>query len=230
VTEFGGAKGGIIGLGLGAATGAIAADYLYPPEEGVASAAQLEELNSKLQAANAEISQMRAALEQEQSQRQALLEAHEKVKGELDSARSKMPSEIEITKEPDGSIKLTILSEVLFASGKAQLTSQGESILQQAAQTIQSEWPEAPLEIRGHTDNEPIRQSNWPSNWELSCGRALSVLHYFMDQQGFTPERLMVSGFADTQPVAENDTSDGRQKNRRAEIVIRPKNVQMAER
>jgi chemotaxis protein MotB len=76
--------------------------------------------------------------------------------------------------------------------------------------------------IEGHTDNDPIKKSGWKSNWELSTARALSVLHYLSEQSVNEP-RLSAIGYGEYRPVASNDIKDGRQKNRRVEIVILPK-------
>ena len=77
--------------------------------------------------------------------------------------------------------------------------------------------------IEGHTDNEPIKHSGWKSNWELSAARALSVLHYMADNHGVEPSRLSAIGYGEYHPVETNDTREGRQNNRRVEIVIIPK-------
>jgi chemotaxis protein MotB len=77
--------------------------------------------------------------------------------------------------------------------------------------------------IEGHTDNVPIKYSGWKSNWELSTARALSVLHYLEDSKNIDPKRLSATGYGEFQPVTVNDTPEGRQKNRRVEIVILPK-------
>ena len=76
--------------------------------------------------------------------------------------------------------------------------------------------------IEGHTDNQPIKRSGWKSNWELSTARALSVLHYLSEKSVAEP-RLAATGYGEYKPVATNDAREGRQKNRRVEIVILPK-------
>ena len=76
--------------------------------------------------------------------------------------------------------------------------------------------------IEGHTDNRPIKRSGWKSNWELSTARALSVLHY-LSGKSVAESRLAAIGYGEYKPVASNDTKEGRQKNRRVEIVILPK-------
>jgi len=232
-SSLGGARGGLIGIGLGAATGAIAADTYYEDDDGDdlsqarAHADEVEHLSSKLHANEAQLAEMRDALEEERAQRQALLEAYEKDRSKRKELNAKFGKDIIVTGE-DGGIKLTILSEVLFSSGKCKLTAEGQAVLAQVAKTIRKEFPEWVVEVRGHTDNVPIRYSKYASNWELSCARSLSVLHFLVESHGFKPEQMMVTGCADTVPLASNDTPDGRRMNRRAEIILRPEPMQVA--
>ena len=74
--------------------------------------------------------------------------------------------------------------------------------------------------IDGHTDNVPIYTERFRSNWELSAARAVSVAHEMMLATDIPSERFLIQGFADTQPVAANDTAANRAKNRRVEIVL----------
>jgi chemotaxis protein MotB len=83
--------------------------------------------------------------------------------------------------------------------------------------------------IEGHTDNEPIRHSGWKSNWELSANRALSVLHYLVDNRGISPTRLSALAYGEFHPVTSNDAKQGRQLNRRVEIVILPRVAKVKE-
>ena len=74
----------------------------------------------------------------------------------------------------------------------------------------------------------PIRYSSYRSNWDLSCARAVAVVRHLVESEGFTAEKLLVTGCGDTRPVASNATAEGRRKNRRAEIIVRPKKLQVA--
>jgi len=228
VTRFGGVPGALVGLGLGATAGAIAADQIYgSDQQGGTGLEEIEGLKSKMASRDAQVSDLRKALQREEAQKQALLEAHDKTRSELNELRARLGEDIQPSAEPGGAIKLTILSEVLFPSGKANLSARGKEVLAKAAETIRSQFPEAILEVRGHTDNVPIRYSSYASNWELACARALSVVHYLIEMEKFSPDRLMAVGLADTQPIGSNDTPEGRRANRRAEIIIRP-NPQVA--
>jgi chemotaxis protein MotB len=117
---------------------------------------------------------------------------------------------------------ITFVSEVLFDSGKADLRKDSYEKLNKVAGVISTVVPDLNVGIEGHTDNQPIKHSGWKSNWELSAHRALSVLHY-LTEQNISPERLAAIGYGEYRPVEGNDTKEGRQKNRRVEIVILPK-------
>ena len=76
------------------------------------------------------------------------------------------------------------------------------------------------LRIEGHTDNIPIHNSHFPSNWELSTARASDLVRLFIDRYHVEPNRLGAAGFAEFHPVDDNDTAEGRARNRRIDIVI----------
>ena len=117
---------------------------------------------------------------------------------------------------------ITFVAEVLFDSGKAQLRHDSFPKLDKVAGVLNTTVADLNVGVEGYTDNEPIRKSGWKSNWELSSARALSVLHY-LSQKDVSEPRLAAIGYGEFKPVALNTTKEGRQKNRRVEIVILPK-------
>jgi len=122
----------------------------------------------------------------------------------------------------DKGLVITFVSEVLFDSGKAKLRTDSYSKLDKVAGVLNTTVADLNVGIEGHTDNQPIKRSGWKSNWELSTARALSVLHYLSEKSVSEP-RLAAIGYGEYKPVASNDDKEGRQKNRRVEIVILPK-------
>ena len=76
------------------------------------------------------------------------------------------------------------------------------------------------IRIEGHTDNVPINTFRFPSNWELSTTRAVNVVKYLIEENGINAYRLSASGYSDQHPVDDNNTAEGRQKNRRVDMVI----------
>jgi chemotaxis protein MotB len=122
---------------------------------------------------------------------------------------------------------LTLLGQVLFKSGEAELTPLGLKIMKQVGQVLAT-FPEKYIQVEGHTDNNPIGgllQKQFPSNWELSTARATTVLRYLIEQTGMEKKQFSAAGYADIRPVQSNETEEGRAKNRRVEIVLYPERV-----
>jgi len=115
-----------------------------------------------------------------------------------------------------------MLDRVLFDSGKAQLRRSAQPVLDKVAQVLQ-EVPDQPIGVEGHTDNVPIKYSGWADNRALASARANAVVSYLVDKHGIAPSRLTAIGYGEARPIASNDTPEGRQQNRRVEIIILPK-------
>jgi chemotaxis protein MotB len=117
-----------------------------------------------------------------------------------------------------GLVITIVTDDVVFDSGSAVLKPRGERIVQVITEALKK----APnrVMVEGHTDNQPIATSQYPSNWELSGGRGTSVLRYMVERVGFSAQRIASGGYGDTQPVASNDNGDGRAANRRVEVVV----------
>lgn len=118
-----------------------------------------------------------------------------------------------------------LMDRVLFDSGKAQLRFPAYAVLDRVAGVLKNEVPDQPVAIEGHTDNESIKHSGWASNHELSVARANAVADYLVNQ-GVTRNHLIVVGYGEDRPISVNDTVEGRQKNRRVEIVVMPKSLE----
>ena len=147
----------------------------------------------------------------------------EKAKSELEDRLKNEIADKQVKVEMMGKgLVITFVAEVLFDSGKSDLRKDSFEKLDKVASVLTTTVSNLNVGVEGHTDNVPIQKSGWKSNWELSTARALSVLHYLKDQQQIQPNRLSATGYGEYQPVDTNDTKDGRQKNRRVEIVILP--------
>lgn len=117
------------------------------------------------------------------------------------------------------SITVRIRERGSFGSGSAVLNGEFLPVLDQLRQSLTE--IDGQVAIEGHTDNRPISTPTIPTNWHLSSLRALSVAHALIEEEAVDSERFQVIGFADSRPVASNDTPEDRAKNRRVEIVIR---------
>lgn len=148
----------------------------------------------------------------------------ERAKAELEDRLKKEIGDRQIKVEmEDRGLVITFVAEVLFDSGKDKLRNDALEKLNKISEILNTTVKDLSIGIEGHTDNVPIKHSGWKSNWELSTARAVSVLHYLADHQALAPERLSATGYGEYHPVASNETSEGRQENRRVEIVILPK-------
>ena len=114
-------------------------------------------------------------------------------------------------------LEIEINTDILFASGVAAVGPQAAAVLQRLADIL-APFPNV-LRIEGHTDDRPIATLAFPSNWELSAARAASVVHLFM-QHGIDPARMTVVGLGEHHPVADNRTTEGRNRNRRVVVVV----------
>ncbi|MCP8898346.1 flagellar motor protein MotD [Gilvimarinus xylanilyticus] len=114
-------------------------------------------------------------------------------------------------------LQVELRDEILFDSGSAQVSERAQQIFTSVADILR-DTPN-PIQIEGFTDNLPIRTSQFPSNWELSAARASAIVKW-MAAQGVAPTRLAAVGYGEYQPVASNDTPEGRAQNRRVAVMI----------
>ena len=120
----------------------------------------------------------------------------------------------------DGRMVVELATDVLFDSGSAKLSDAGKAAIVEVSQVLAT-IPERDFQIEGHTDNVPIATAQYPSNWELASGRALTVMKT-MVEAGMPATRISAASYADTRPVKANDTDEGKSANRRIEIVLVP--------
>ena len=121
----------------------------------------------------------------------------------------------------DGRLVMRLPQDVLFPSGSAQLSREGElSILEVAI--ILRQFPDRRFMVAGHTDNQPVsKDTSYKDNWELAMARALVVAR-FMIEAKMKPENIVVAGYGEYDPIAKNTTPEGRRENRRIEIILLP--------
>jgi chemotaxis protein MotB len=149
----------------------------------------------------------------------------ERKSGEYEQLASSLRGEIEAGRielmELRGRTTVKMKDKILFASGSATIGADGRDALRKVADALRGMRGKT-IRVEGHTDNVPTGSAGpFPSNWELSAARALAVVHFFQDA-GVDPTRISGAGFAEFQPIASNDTPEGRSLNRRIEIVLVP--------
>lgn len=110
---------------------------------------------------------------------------------------------------------------VLFDSGKAQILAGAVPTLSTMGEKLKVYIDEGyVMSIEGHTDNQPISNAQFPSNWELSSARAIAVMRFYLDQMDFDVESMSCTGWAEYRPITDNNTPEGRAMNRRVEIKL----------
>ncbi|MBT1072226.1 OmpA/MotB family protein [Pelotalea chapellei] len=182
----------------------------------------ISELRQKVTALEAENNALKAEIINLQKVKE---EKVKEVSGTYEQLLQNMKNEIaqgQVTiSELKGKLTVNMEAAILFDSGKADVKPDGLSILQKMVDTLKSVKDKA-IRIEGHTDNVQISgplTHSFPTNWELSAARAINVTRY-LQKQGLDPAMLSAAAFGEFKPVAENDTKEGRAKNRRIEITL----------
>jgi chemotaxis protein MotB len=174
-------------------------------EEGVAAA---ERSKAQLQQAASRLAEEKSQLEKKSAEYESLSKS---LAGEIQAGR------VQIS-ELQGKMTVRLAEKVLFPSGSATLSKDGKATLGKVADAFK-DLKDRIVRVEGHTDNVPIKSSAYPSNWELSAGRAIAVVR-FLQAAGVDPAKLAAAGYGEWQPIAPNDTPEGRAQNRRIEISL----------
>jgi chemotaxis protein MotB len=186
------------------------ADLEHKYSEALSDKSKLDASVAEMEAALKDLEARRAAAEARITEYKDLLS---KFKSMIDSGKLKV-------KIVNGRMVVELASDILFASGSAALSPEGESSLAEVAKVL-AQIPDRSFQIEGHTDNVPIHTERFPSNWELGAARAITVVQT-MAKGGVPVARLSAASFAENRPVAPNDTPAGKAANRRIEIVLVP--------
>ncbi|GAA6155194.1 peptidoglycan -binding protein [Pyruvatibacter sp. HU-CL02332] len=203
--------------------------------------AQVELFNQQLAALRSQLSSLEAALEAAEAKDKAnqtqiadlgrrLNSALAQKVQELARARSEFFGRLRVALGNRDDIQIVgdrfvFQSEVFFDSGSAALNPAGQTELNKIATAIREIAGDVPddinwvLRIDGHSDSQPISTPEFPSNWHLSAGRAISVVRYLIDQ-GVPPNRLLAAGFGEFQPLADGASTDDLRRNRRIEFKL----------
>lgn len=172
----------------------------------VENATRVQELNQVVSSPHGDLTEeARRAMDQIQNQLQNTLQ------------RELQNRTVSVNATKEG-IVVSLREEGFFASGSASLRPEAESALEEFVKVV------APYHVRirieGHTDNVPIHNSHFDSNWDLSTARATEIIKLLISKYGIAPDRLSAAGYGEYYPVASNDTPAGRSMNRRVDLVI----------
>jgi chemotaxis protein MotB len=206
----------------------LVADVTSLREKIHSDEATLTQKEAELRAARERLAELQALVDELSKSKRKLEAAKaelEKKSGEYAQLASALRSEIEEGRielmELRGRTTVKMKDKILFASGSATIGTDGRTALRKVAEALRGVQNRA-IRVDGHTDNVPTGSSGpFPTNWELSSARALAVVR-FLQETGVDPTRLSAAGFGEFQPIAENDTADGKSLNRRIEITLVP--------
>jgi chemotaxis protein MotB len=181
-------------------------------------------LRTQAEQAEREKAKLDTELRETQADREAAQKELERAKSDL---RVQLASEIkrgEVFVEERGSdLVIDVSDKVLFDTGQTEINDRGKDVLKQVAATLRR-MPRRVFQVGGHTDAEPIVsqevRDQYPTNWELSTGRATQVVRFLSEKCGVPGSQLVAAGFARFRPVASNATEAGKRRNRRIEIAL----------
>lgn len=198
--------------------------------------ADLQRERSALQAERAALETEKTALETDkralkdqiaalERQKAALEAASQERQSEYDALVKKLSAEVERgqlqVRQYQNMLSVDVAEKIFFDSGRAELKESGKEVLAKVGEALKS-YGDKVIRVVGYTDNVPIAktmQRIYPTNWELSVARATNVVR-FLQEAGVPPERMVAAGRGEYSPVADNETPEGRQKNRRIEIML----------
>ena len=121
-----------------------------------------------------------------------------------------------------GVVYISLADNMLYKSGSYEINDRAEETLSKIAKIIM-DYKDYDVLIEGNTDDVPIKRENIRNNWDLSCLRASSVVQYLQNRYGVDPKRLTAGGRGEYNPIGDNNTEVGKQRNRRTQIIITPK-------
>jgi chemotaxis protein MotB len=177
---------------------------------------------ASLQKEKSSLQEQIVALEQ---QKTALQTTSQQSESQYDALVKKLSGEVEQGKlqvrQYQNMLSVDVAEKIFFDSGRAALKDSGKEVLTKVGDALKS-YENKVIRVVGYTDNVPIAkasQNTYPTNWELSVARATNVVR-FLAEVGVPPERMVAAGRGEYSPVAPNDTPEGRQKNRRIEIML----------
>lgn len=201
----------------------------------------LEKEKTDLQQQTAAEQQQLAALEQQQrvaqqqilaleQQKESLITTSQQTQQQYQSLVQGLAKEVEKgqiqVRQYQNMLSVDLAEQIFFDSGSAVLKAGGKEVLKKVGAALKG-YEDKIIRVVGHTDNVPLAKSlreTFPSNWELSVARSTTVVR-FLQEVGVPPERMIPSGRGEYDPVAPNDSAEGRKKNRRIEIMLIDKSL-----
>ncbi|HET7898398.1 MAG TPA: OmpA family protein [Flavisolibacter sp.] len=190
--------------------------------------AQIDEAMKKYSQASGQANMTQKQLEEEQRRLLALRQLLQQQSEAVENLRKKMAdalvgfnsNELSVFTK-NGRVYVSMQESLLFPSGSAVVNEKGKQALQTLSQALNNN-PDINIVVEGHTDSIPIRKT-YEDNWALSVARATSIVRLLTNTYGVDPTRVTASGRSYFEPLESNSTPEGRQRNRRTEIILAPK-------
>ena len=190
--------------------------------------AQITKLQSENNSLLNTVEGLKTELRQEKlavQQKEGEISELEKTRRQIESSLKDQIAQKDIKlEEIEGKLKVTFVDKILFDSGSVMIKAKGQEVLLKLADSFRDNKDQN-IAVEGHTDDVQIGSAlvdRFPTNWELSTARATAVVRFLQEKGNIEPERLTASGFSFYRPVATNETPEGREQNRRIEIILVP--------
>lgn len=214
------------GLLAAVVVAAGAAAYLFLNQDALRQ--QADENASKAQALEQQLAQAKGEVGKLSKEKEAELAKLKQAQEDmLKSLKQEVEAgEVKISQIADR-LSVKILDKILFASGEAAISPKGREVLRRVGKVLATARDkDKVIRIEGHTDTVPIGKnlkSKFATNWELSAARATTVVRFLAESTKIPPDGFEAAGLGEYHPIAKNDTPEGRQQNRRIEIILYPR-------
>ncbi|WP_445489882.1 flagellar motor protein MotB [Niallia sp. 03133] len=195
-------------------------EYPSPAPSPVEQNVDIDNLNKKQEkTVSSSITEEELRNIQKQQEQNELKNIQEKVNSYINE--KKLTDKLETSLTDEG-LLVSIRDNVLFASGSAEIRNHDKNVVAEISKLLVMDPPRSII-ISGHTDNVPIHNSKYESNWELSVSRAINFMKLLLKNDQLDPSAFSAKGYGEFKPIASNKTEKGREKNRRVEILIQPR-------
>ncbi|MEW5854608.1 MAG: flagellar motor protein MotB [Myxococcota bacterium] len=195
------------------------AAYTYDTLAHERAAAEMARL--ELRETRSRLAELAGEMQAKEGELSALRATYQELEQQLHSEIGR--GEVQLIND-DGRIRVQLVDQILFESGKATLSESGEDLLRRVGGVLQR-LQDKQVQVSGHTDDSPpvgATREQFPTNWELSVARAVTVVRYLGERAHVPQKRLVAAGFGQFHPVGNNANHEGRARNRRIEILLTP--------
>jgi chemotaxis protein MotB len=213
------------------AAGGLAA-YLFLNQGALRQ--QADENEKKAQAMEQQLAQAKGEVDKLAKEKEAELAKLKQAQNDmLQSLKKEVEAGEVMVNQLADRLSVKILDKILFTSGEATISAKGQNVLKRVGKVLaQARDKDKVVRIEGHTDNVPIGKNiveKFPTNWELSTARATTVVRFMAETSKIPPDGFEAAGLGEYHPIADNAKPEGRQQNRRIEIILYPRVASLAQ-